>query len=87
MATTKRHMSINLQGMLRNYKRKKINIFEDDHGNPLTDKEARLYIQQCLSKGWKLIPMGGENCCEGFDYFGGGCPGHEVKEEVQTLIH
>ena len=74
------HMSINLEGLLRNYKRKKINIFDDENGRPVSDKEARIYIQECLSKGWKVIPMGGENICEGFDYFGKGCPHHEIKE-------
>lgn len=79
--TTTRHMSINLEGLLRNYGKKKIEIFEDENGNFLSDKEARIYIQECLSKGWKLIPMGGEDVCEGFDYFSGGCPGHK-KEKV-----
>jgi len=82
MPKFKRHMSINLEGMLRNYGKKKINIFEDEDGKIISDKEARIYIQQCLSKGWKVIPMGGNDCCEGFDYSGGGCPGHEVKDDA-----
>ena len=70
-------MSMNLEGVLRNYKGKKINFFNDENGKELTDKEARQYIQECLGKGWKKIPLGGEDNCEGFDYLGGGCPGHE----------
>lgn len=36
-----RHMCTNIEGLLRNTKGKKINFFEDDNGNPLSDKEAR----------------------------------------------
>lgn len=80
-----RHMSINLEGMLRNYKGKKINIFDDENGKTISDTEARKYISECLAKGWKLIPMGGEDICKGFDYFGGGCPGHE-SDEVERSV-
>jgi len=74
--TTKRHMSMNIQGLLNNYKRKKINFFSDDDGNEISDKEARAYLKECQDKGWKLIPCSSD--CEGFDHFGGGCPGHLV---------
>lgn len=72
------HMSMNINGLLRNYKRKKINFFEDDNGRPLSDKEAREHIAELQAKGHKLMPMSDE--CEGFDPFGVGCPGHERKE-------
>lgn len=74
----KHHMSINIDGLLRNFKRRKITIFDDDNGNRVSDKEARQYLAECKLKGWKLIPMG--EVCEGYDYFKNGCPGHEVKE-------
>lgn len=79
-----RHMSINIAGLLRNYKNKKINIFDDDNGRQISDMEARKYLAECQAKGWKLIPMGGEGVCEGFDFFGGGCPGHESSKQNQT---
>jgi len=75
---TKRHMSMNLQGVLRNMKGKKIRFFSDDEGNEISDKEARAYIDECLEKGWKVIPMGGEGVCEGFDYQKG-CLGHPIN--------
>ncbi len=71
------HLSTNIEGLLRNMKGKKINFFDDDNGNPMTDKEARTEITRLQSLGHKLI---GSDNCEGFDPFGGGCPGHEVKE-------
>lgn len=78
MSRSIRHMSVNLQGLLNNYKRKKINIMEDDDGRQLTDKEARLEIARLQALGHKLMSCG---TCEGFDPFGGGCPGHPVIEE------
>jgi len=75
---TRRHMSANIEGMLRNYKYKKITFITDDNGKPMTDKAARKELARLQELGHKLIPCGE---CEGFDPFGGGCPGHEVKEE------
>lgn len=74
---TKHHLCINLEGFLRNYKGKKINIMQHDTGKPMTDREAREYISELQSLGHKLMPCGE---CEGFDPFGKGCPGHEIKE-------
>lgn len=71
-------MSMNIQGILRNHKGKKITFFSDQDGNEFTDKEARDYLDDCLAKGWVLIPCSDD--CEGFDHFGGGCPGHQIED-------
>ena len=72
-----RHMSMNIEGALRNYKGKKMTgLLSDDNDRDLSDKEVRAYLKECLSKGWKKIPCGD---CEGFDHFDKGCPGHESK--------
>jgi hypothetical protein len=73
------HMSMNIEGMLRIYKRRKINFFEDDKGRPLSDKEAREHIAGLQAKGHKLMQMSDE--CEGFDPFGKGCPGHPTNKQ------
>ncbi len=75
---TIRHLSTNIEGMLRNYKGRKINWLDGPNGKPLSDKQARAAIAQLQALGHKLIPSAD---CEGFDPFGGGCPGHPVKEE------
>jgi hypothetical protein len=77
-------MSINIAGILRNYKRRKINIFNDDDGLPMPDKQARQYLKECVAKGWVCLPVS-NNGCEGFDYLGGGCPGHEVVADIKPL--
>ena len=70
-------MSVNLAGMLRNYRNRKINIMEDDKGRRLSDSEAREEIARLQALGHKLMSTSNE--CEGFDPFGGGCPGHKIK--------
>jgi len=79
-----RHMCMNIEGCLRNLKNRKIRIFNDDNGHQISDKEARKYLAECQAKGWKVIPFG--EPCEGFDYFGHGCPGHliSVTESNET---
>lgn len=76
----KNHTSLNLAGALRFFGRKSMKGLFLDHGKELSDSECRAYISECQSKGWKSIPMEGEDACPDFDYFGGGCPGHEIKE-------
>lgn len=71
-------MSVNIAGLLRNYHRKKINIMEDDNGRTLSDTEARAEIARLQALGHKLMPC---STCEGFDPFGGGCPGHPVPDD------
>ena len=72
------HVSTNIEGLLRNMKGRKINFLNGDDDNPMTDKEARKAITELQAKGHKLIPSAG---CEGFDPFGGGCPGHPVEDD------
>lgn len=75
----KHHTCLSIEGCLNYHKRKKINYFQDENGNTISDQKARIYLAECQNKGWKVIPMGEE--CEGFDYFGKGCPGHLISVE------
>ena len=79
MGTTNHHMSISLQGMLNNFKRKKITIMSDDDGNQLSDSEARAEIARRLALGHTLMCCAGDDKCEGYDPFVKGCPGHKVE--------
>ncbi|MCL1653847.1 hypothetical protein BAZ12_19455 [Elizabethkingia miricola] len=74
------HMCIDIEGLLKNYKRKKINFFQDDNGKFLSDSEARRQIAELQKKGHKLMSCSPSKCI-GFDPFGGGCPGHPVSNE------
>lgn len=75
-------MSINIEGMLGRYKKKSMSgLLQEDDGTPLTDQEARVHLHNLQVDGHKIMCCSSD--CEGFDPFGGGCPGHEVKEEAQ----
>lgn len=75
-----RHMSVNIEGLLLNYKRKKITFMEDDDGRTMSDSEARIELAKLQKLGHKLICCSNE--CEGFDPFGKGCPGHDIPDEI-----
>ena len=69
-----RYRRVSIEGCLRNHRGRKIKIFNNKDGSQTSDKDARAYLAECQAKGWKVIPFG--EPCEGFDYFGHGCPGH-----------
>lgn len=69
------HMKQSIAGCLRNNPIGTIDFLEDEDGRPLSDKEARIELNKLLEQGHTVMPVGTD--CEGFDVFGGGCPGHE----------
>lgn len=71
-----KHLSLNIEGAFRNFGRRKMTgLLQDDDGTNLSDKEVRDYLNECLVKGWKVIPCGD---CDNFDYQTG-CKGHTKK--------
>lgn len=96
--TLKQHLSVDISGMLKYYRRKSMNgLMRDDNGRLMNDKEVRAELQRHLSLGHTVLPMCDDKDCPDFDYFGGGCPGHGVhyyddndkeisKEEYDALL-
>lgn len=39
------------------------------------------YLKRQLQEGVECLPVG--EPCEGFDFSGGGCPGHEIESEAE----
>jgi len=77
--STQHHLCISVSGALKNFKGSNWRgCFHDSRGRDLTQGEAKAYLVDCLEKGWKVIPFG--EPCEGFDYKGGGCPGHPMPD-------
>jgi hypothetical protein len=76
MPKTKHHMSVNIQGLLDNYKGRVIDIITDDDGKQLTDQQARIHLHNLQIEGDKYMCCSSE--CEGFDPLKG-CPSHEIK--------
>jgi hypothetical protein len=75
------HMCIDVRGVL-GWPDRELNGFlvNAETGKNLTAAEAREALYAELLQGHAVIPMG--EPCEGFDYSGGGCPGHPVPEEA-----
>lgn len=74
--------------MLQAKRRNAKTYMTDNNGRPLSRDEALNELMNELAKGREVIPMGkgcGNPCayasCNGFDYKGGGCPGHTTGEE------
>jgi len=67
------HMCISVDGVLSQFKRKKITFCEHDDGRPMTDAEARQTFMVARYEGKKVLPMSKE--CSRFD-FQTGCKGH-----------
>ncbi len=78
---TKWHSSYNIAGLLHQATHgiQKLDFFEDDNGNLLTEEEAKSIVLNLQAQGHKLLPIGE---CDAFDPFGKGCPGHEQKEAL-----
>lgn len=72
---TNRHMSISVEGVLTQYKRRKINFCNHDDGRPMRDAEARAVFMQAKAEGKRVLPMGD---CPRFD-FQTGCKGHIIS--------
>jgi len=76
------HMCVSVRGALRNFKASEwVGCCTDtETGRQLSADEIHDAFCDALAQGHEVVPFGG--ACEGFDYSGGGCPGHEVPEEV-----
>ena len=72
------HTCVNIRGILNLYRRKSMAGFIIDDDRYMSDIEARNYLLDHIEKGHKVLPMCDEDECPNFDYFGGGCPGHDV---------
>jgi hypothetical protein len=87
--TTTAYLCLNVRGALRNMtKREKRGMFKHDDGRTMTADEADNALMDELVKGHEVIPMNtecGNPCryasCSGFDFSGGGCPGHASGEQ------
>lgn len=78
---TRRHFSCNINGLLKLYKKKSMDGLFTVDGKVLNDSEARQFLNDCIEKGYKCLPLGNNDDCPDFDYYGGGCPGHPVAND------
>lgn len=76
-----RHLSYDIKGVLKLYEGKSMDGLLTVEGKTLNDSEARQFLNDCIEKGYKCLPMGSSDDCPNFDYYGGGCPGHPVTKD------
>lgn len=76
MGKTIRHLVIDIRGVLGWSNKKLARLFQED-GKFLTAEQAKEYLYDKLSEGYRVLPFGEE--CEGFDKVKG-CPGHRVED-------
>jgi hypothetical protein len=80
-------MSINVEGVLNQYKRKKINFCSHEDGTEMSDAEARFIFLKARNEGKRVLPMS-EDCYR--FCFEKGCKGHikalMPSEEVMDKI-
>ncbi|EPG5379750.1 TPA: hypothetical protein UN285_000374 [Stenotrophomonas maltophilia] len=75
------HIHLDVRGALKNMTRRELAAMftESSTGRKLNADEAKDVLLDHLEAGHKVIPLG--PACEGFDYAGGGCPGHEEQSD------
>lgn len=73
------HLCLDIAGALKNWSDGDFaTLFKHDDGSFVTAAEAKSFLFSQLAIGVKVIPFG--HPCVGFDYEGGGCPGHETEQ-------
>lgn len=76
------HVSLNIRGVLATWGSRSLEglLANNETGELLTPHETRKALEALLASGCESLPID-DPPCEGFDYGGGGCPGHLVEDE------
>lgn len=84
MGNTIFHIALSVRSTLKNGSRSELgSLFVNGQtGKRLTVDEAKDALLDHLAKGHEVIPLAAD--CQGFDYSGGGCPGHA---DITTLAN
>lgn len=77
------HLCMSVRGALRDWTPRHHGVLIRDDGSRATAEEYRTWLFDQLAKGHEVVPVG--PACEGFDYAGGGCPGHDEPEDEQPI--
>ena len=72
------HCCLDVRGALKNMtKRQLTGMFRRVDGTKCTADEAKDHLLEALAQGKEVLPFGPP--CEGFDYAGNGCQGHDTE--------
>ncbi|WP_095110516.1 hypothetical protein [Pseudomonas sp. Irchel 3E20] len=71
------HIHLSVRGALREFSKRQLSgMFKRADGTKCTAEESTDHLLEALALGKEVLPFGPH--CEGFDFSGGGCPGHET---------
>jgi len=75
------HVNLSVRGAIKNFKASNYRncVRHPTTGRYMTPSEVRDWLLDELAKGHECVPL--SDPCEGFDYSGGGCPGHEIPSD------
>lgn len=74
------HTCLSVRGTLLNSTNRQLaGLFKHGDGRKATAAEVKAHLMEALSQGKEVLPFGPP--CEGFDYSGGGCPGHPGESQ------
>jgi len=82
--TTTFHVCLSVRGYLAGPERDLENLFKDGSGRFMSTRMAKEELMKHLAAGREVLPIG--QPCDGFDFSGGGCPGHKQKEKAVTVM-
>lgn len=71
------HVHLSVRGALRDFSKRQLKgMFRFEGGRACTADEAKDHLLEALAQGKEVLPFGPP--CAGFDFSGGGCPGHDL---------
>lgn len=72
------HIHLSVRGALRDFSKRQLKgMFRMEGGRECTADEAKDHLLEALAQGKEVLPFGPP--CEGFDFAGNGCPGHDTE--------
>ena len=75
------HIHLSVRGALRDFSKRQLKgMFHFEGGRECTAEEAKDHLLEALAQGKEVLPFGPP--CDGFDFAGNGCPGHDNPPTV-----
>lgn len=75
------HIHLSVRGALRDFSKRHLKgMFRHGDGTKCTADEAKDHLLEALAQGKEVLPFGPP--CDGFDFAGNGCPGHDNPPAV-----
>lgn len=74
------HIHLSVRGAIRDFSKRQLKGMFRVDGRECTADEAKAHLLEALAQGKEVLPFG--RPCEGFDFAGGGCPGHDMPPAV-----